>query len=70
MRELAEVSPQIDLILDGLHAAHENGIIHRDLKPENLLIDRYRRWRIADFGIANAMGEEWAGSSGTPAPSR
>ena len=32
-----------------------------------MLIDRYRRWRIADFGIANAMGEEWAGSSGTPA---
>ncbi len=66
-RPFAEVGPQIDLILDGLHAAHENGIIHRDLKPENLLIDRYRRWRIADFGIANAMGEEWAGSSGTPA---
>jgi outer membrane receptor protein involved in Fe transport/serine/threonine protein kinase len=66
-RPMAEVAPQIDLILDGLHAAHENGIIHRDLKPENLLIDRYRRWRIADFGIANAMGEEWAGSSGTPA---
>ncbi|MFI5233405.1 MAG: TonB-dependent receptor domain-containing protein, partial [Gemmatimonadales bacterium] len=66
-RPLAEVAPQIDLILDGLHAAHDNGIIHRDLKPENLLIDRYRRWRIADFGIANAMGEEWAGSSGTPA---
>ncbi len=66
-RPLAEVAPQIDLILDGLHAAHESGIIHRDLKPENLLIDRYRRWRIADFGIANAMGEEWAGSSGTPA---
>jgi outer membrane receptor protein involved in Fe transport len=66
-RPLAEVAPQIDNILDGLHAAHENGIIHRDLKPENLLIDRYRRWRIADFGIANAMGEEWAGSSGTPA---
>ena len=66
-RSFAEVAPQIDTILDGLHAAHENGIIHRDLKPENLLIDRYRRWRIADFGIANAMGEEWAGSSGTPA---
>jgi serine/threonine protein kinase/outer membrane receptor protein involved in Fe transport len=66
-RPLSEVAPQIDLILDGLHAAHDNGIIHRDLKPENLLIDRYRRWRIADFGIANAMGEEWAGSSGTPA---
>jgi outer membrane receptor protein involved in Fe transport/tRNA A-37 threonylcarbamoyl transferase component Bud32 len=66
-RPLAEVAPQIDAIHDGLHAAHESGILHRDLKPENLLIDRYRRWRIADFGIANAMGEEWAGSSGTPA---
>ena len=66
-RTLAEIAPQVDAILDGLQAAHESGIIHRDLKPENLLIDRYRRWRIADFGIANAMGDEWAGSSGTPA---
>jgi serine/threonine protein kinase len=66
-RPLAEIAPQVESILDGLHAAHENGIIHRDLKPENLLIDRYRRWRIADFGIANAMGEERAGASGTPA---
>ena len=66
-RTLAEIAPQIDAVLDGLHAAHETGIIHRDLKPENVLIDRYRRWRVADFGIANAMGDEWAGSSGTPA---
>ncbi len=43
------------------------GIVHRDLKPENVLIDRYRRWRLADFGIANATGEEIAGASGTPA---
>ncbi|MDQ8163761.1 MAG: protein kinase, partial [Gemmatimonadota bacterium] len=40
--------------------------IHRDLKPENILIDRYRRWRIGDFGIAYALGEEGAGTSGTP----
>jgi len=66
-RPLAEIAPQIDSILDGLKVAHENGILHRDLKPENLLIDRYRRWRMADFGIAAAMGEEWTGSSGTPA---
>jgi serine/threonine-protein kinase len=43
------------------------GVVHRDLKPENLLIDRYRRWRVADFGIANALGEWAAGNSGTPA---
>ena len=66
-RSLVDIAEQVDGILDGLKVAHEAGIIHRDLKPENLLIDRYQRWRIADFGIANAMGEEWAGSSGTPA---
>lgn len=66
-RPLVEVAPQIDAILDALKVAHENGIIHRDLKPENILIDRYRRWRVGDFGIAAAMGEEWTGSSGTPA---
>src|ERR1051325_5410177 len=64
---LSEVAPQIDFILNGLAAAHSIGIIHRDLKPENVLIDRYRRWRLADFGIANAAGEEAAGTSGTPA---
>ena len=40
------------MILDALVAAHGHSIVHRDLKPENVLIDRYRRWRITDFGIA------------------
>ncbi len=66
-RALAEVAPQIDNVLSGLAAAHAIGIVHRDVKPENILIDRYRRWRIADFGIANPAGEETTGTSGTPA---
>jgi eukaryotic-like serine/threonine-protein kinase len=66
-RPLSEVAPQIDAVLDALVAAHAIGVTHRDLKPENVLIDRYRRWRIADFGIANIAGEEVAGASGTPA---
>jgi serine/threonine-protein kinase len=66
-RPLAEIAPQVDFILSGLAAAHAIGVIHRDLKPENVLIDRYRRWRLADFGIANAAGEEAPGASGTPA---
>lgn len=66
-RTLTEIAPQVDFILNGLAAAHAIGIVHRDLKPENVLIDRYRRWRLADFGIANVTGEEATGASGTPA---
>jgi len=66
-RPLADVAPQVDAILDALSASHSIGVVHRDLKPENVLIDRYRRWRVADFGIANIGGEETAGGSGTPA---
>ncbi|MFP5355572.1 MAG: protein kinase domain-containing protein, partial [Gemmatimonadota bacterium] len=65
-RPFDEVAPQVDAILDALTATHGNGIMHRDLKPENILIDRYRRWRITDFGIARGE-EEHAGATGTPA---
>ena len=66
-RPLSEIAPHVDFALSGLSAAHAVGIVHRDLKPENVLIDRYRRWRLADFGIANITGEEVTGASGTPA---
>lgn len=66
-RTLDEVAPQVESILEGLSAAHGVGIVHRDLKPENILIDRYGRWRLTDFGIANATGEDVTGTTGTPA---
>ncbi len=66
-RPLAEIAPRVDVVLDGLAAAHAIGVVHRDLKPENIVIDRYRRWRIADFGIANIWGQDPADAGGTPA---
>lgn len=66
-RPIEHIAQPVDEVLEALIAAHANGIIHRDLKPENILIDRYKRWRIGDFGIAYALaGDEKAGSSGTP----
>jgi len=65
-RPFYEVAPHVDAILDALSSAHGTGIVHRDLKPENILIDRYRRWRITDFGIAKAE-DEVGGATGTPA---
>ena len=64
-RSLEDVAPNVDLILDGLSAAHAIGVVHRDLKPENVLIDRYHRWRLADFGIAHVLGQESASEGGT-----
>jgi eukaryotic-like serine/threonine-protein kinase len=64
-RSLEDIAPNVDLVLDGLSAAHSIGVVHRDLKPENVLIDRYHRWRLTDFGIAQVIGEGSMPAGGT-----
>ena len=52
-------------VLDALAYSHARGVVHRDLKPENFLLfdpdaDGESDWRVklADFGIAHAIGGE------------
>jgi len=44
-------------ILRAISFAHNHNVIHRDLKPENVLIDTSGNVRIADFGLADIVGD-------------
>ena len=51
-------------LLLGLEYLHEEaGVVHRDMKGSNILIDKYGRVKLADFGLARSVfGSSYDGS--------
>lgn len=44
--------------LRALKFLHAHGIVHGDIKPSNMMIDRRRRVKIGDFGLARRVSDD------------
>ncbi|MBO0783696.1 MAG: protein kinase [Ktedonobacteraceae bacterium] len=51
-----EYAAQIAEALDAAYS--ERNVIHRDIKPENLMLNRWGKIKVMDFGLARATGQQ------------
>jgi tetratricopeptide (TPR) repeat protein/predicted Ser/Thr protein kinase len=52
----AEAASIVVQLCEGVAWCHAQGVLHRDLKPANVLMAEGKHPRIADFGLARAIG--------------
>ena len=69
---LENILPVIRQIATALDYAHEMKVMHRDIKPGNVMIDRFGKIKVLDFGLAaqiqtsmSRVSRAYHGTSGT-----
>lgn len=55
--DVSQVKNMAMQLLSGLAFCHKRHVLHRDIKGSNVLLDRYGRLKLADFGLARLFGE-------------
>lgn len=53
-----QVAKIVAQLCSAVEYCHQEGVLHRDLKPSNVLLDGSLQPKIADFGLAKAIGTD------------
>ncbi len=56
VQHAVEIAAQVASALDYAHA--EAQLVHRDVKPENIMLDRWGKVKVVDFGLARVVGTQ------------
>ncbi len=54
---LSEMKMMMQQLFNGLFYIHKNNILHRDMKTANILVTKDGFLKLADFGLARALGK-------------
>lgn len=59
-KKVREILPQI---LDALKSVHDAGIWHLDLKPANIMLDKFGKVKLIDFGASKQLNVQKGGAT-------